>query len=254
MRITPLASGSQGNSLLLQAADRTVLVDIGIPLAAVEERLLEQAVAPRSIDAVFVTHRHRDHIRGVADFCEAHRTPVYGTRRTLRSLSNKLQNSLRRIEAGRPFDFGGLNVHAVQLRHDAPDTVGYRFGDGRHRFAMATDLGCTDGAITDVFVRLDALLLEFNYDEEMLEAGPYPRQLRDRVKADTGHLSNTQAAELLERIAHPGLARVWLAHLSQKNNREELAVAAAHEALGDDSRTELVVAVQEGSSPSLTLP
>lgn len=250
MQVLPLASGSQGNSLLVQSGSTRLLIDIGLGIDEFETRLRMASLDPRSITAVLMTHRHRDHNRGVADFCRRYRTPVYGTRRTLRSLCNKLDQRLHRIEPGQPFDIGGLNVHAVRLSHDAPDTVGYRFDDGRYRFGYATDLGCDEGALCDVFVRLDALFLEFNHDPEMLSGGPYPRQLRDRIASDRGHLSNQQAAALLARLDSDRLQKLWLAHLSHKTNTPELALAAAHGALQPGSPTIVTIAEQDQPSES----
>lgn len=248
MYVLPLASGSQGNSLLVQSEDTRLVVDIGLAIGDFESRLMMAGLDPRSITAVLMTHRHRDHIRGIADFCRRYRTPVYGTRRTLRSLCNKLERRLHQIEAGRPLDIRGINVHAVALSHDAPETVGYRFDDGRHRFGYATDLGCDDGRLSEVFVRLDALFLEFNHDPQMLQSGPYPRQLRDRIASDRGHLSNQQAAALVAGLDQDRLQRLWLAHLSRKNNRPELALAAANGALRDGSSATIEVAQQDRPS------
>ncbi|MCA8957952.1 MAG: MBL fold metallo-hydrolase [Planctomycetes bacterium] len=253
MRIAPLASGSRGNSLLLAAGDQQLLVDNGLPLEQLGDALTTVGVAPSDVTAVLMTHRHRDHARGVADFCRTFDTPVYGTRRTLRSLCNRLQRRLHTIPTDRSFRLGTLDVRAVKVRHDAPDTVAYRFDDGHHRFGLATDLGCADGAIAEVFVQLDALLLEFNYEPELLERGPYPAQLRARVASDTGHLSNQQAAALLQGLAHPGLRRVWVGHVSERNNRPELALAAARSVLPAGARTEVVLATQDLPSEPLLL-
>jgi len=248
MLVLPLASGSQGNSLMVQTGETRLIVDIGLSVDEFESRLIKAAIPPQSITAILMTHRHRDHIRGVADFCRRYDTAVYGTRRTLRSLCNKLTRRLHRIEPGAPFDIGGMNVHAVRLSHDAPDTVGYRFDDGRSRFGYATDLGCAEGALSEVFVRLDALFLEFNHDPEMLKSGPYPRQLQDRIASDQGHLSNQQAATLLSGLDQDRLQRLWLAHLSQKTNRPELALQAARSALRAGSTTTVEVAAQDQPS------
>jgi len=248
MHVLPLASGSQGNSLLVQSGDTRLVVDIGLAIGEFETRLIMAELDPRTITAVLMTHRHRDHIRGIADFCRRYRTPVYGTRRTLRSLCNKLDQRLHQIEADRPFEIRGINVHAVGLSHDAPETVGYRFTDGRYRFGYATDLGCDDGRLSEVFVRLDALFLEFNYDPEMLQDGPYPQQLRDRIASDRGHLSNQQAAALVTRLDQDRLQRLWLAHLSRKNNRPELALEAARSALRAGNTTTVEVAAQDRPS------
>ena len=252
MQVLPLASGSQGNSLLVCSGQTRLVVDIGLGLDDFESRLAVADIDPKSITAILMTHRHRDHNRGVADFCRRYRTPVYGTRRTLRSLCNKLNRGLHTVEAGQPFEIQNINVHAVGLSHDAPNTVGYRFDDGRHRFGYATDLGCDEGSLTDVFVRLDALFLEFNYDAEMLENGPYPRQLKDRIASDKGHLSNQQAATLLKKIDQDRLQRVWLAHLSQRNNKPELALAAAQGAL--QTADPAIIEIAEQDRPSRPWP
>jgi phosphoribosyl 1,2-cyclic phosphodiesterase len=253
MHILPLASGSQGNSLLLEANGQRLLIDAGLEVEDLEARLRAVGEAPSSIDGVLMTHRHRDHRRGVAAFCKKYGTRVYGTRSTLRSVCNTLHNRKRRIQPDHPFEIGGVDVHPVALSHDAPETVGFRFDDGDHRFAMATDLGCDAGAIREVFVDLDALLLEFNYEPELLAEGPYSPQLRARVASERGHLSNQQAADLLAALSCARLQRVWVAHVSRNNNRPELALTAARGALGPDCRAEVVLAAQDVPSPGLWL-
>ena len=158
-----------------------------------------------------------------------------------------------RAKPGRPFRIGHVEVTAVELSHDAPQTVGLVFDDGEHRFGHATDLGCDDGEIREVFVALDALLLEFNYDTEMLANGPYHPQLRSRVASDRGHLSNAQAAALLGALDHSRLRHVWIGHLSRRNNRPELALAAATAALGPDYTGALRIAQQDEVTATLDL-
>lgn len=240
MRITPIGSGSQGNSLLVTSGEERILIDVGFEREELEARLTSIDVTPKSITAVCLTHRHRDHRLGVADFCKEYRVPVHGSRRTLRSLCNKLTKQMYFVEPSRPFRIGHVTVTAVELSHDAPQTVGYVFDDGVGRYGHATDLGCADGAIRDVFVQLDALLLEFNYDPEMLANGPYYQQLRERIASDRGHLSNGQATELLASLDRTRLKHVFIGHVSQKNNTPELALAAAQSALpGFDGTIEL---------------
>ena len=246
MEVIPLGSGSQGNCLLLRAAGQRLLVDQGFELEEVERRLARVGVEPREITALCMTHRHRDHARGVGAFCRAHRKPVFATRRTLRSIDNKLKRYLHTVPVDRQFAIGDLSVRAVPLSHDAPETVALRFDDGRHRFGIATDLGCGEGELLDVFVRLDALLLEFNYDAAMLEAGPYPRQLKDRVASHRGHLSNTQAADLLRALDRSRLRRLFVGHVSKQNNTTELALAAARGVVGEG--VEVVLAEQDAPS------
>lgn len=255
MRILPLASGSQGNALLLEAAGQRILIDQGLELEDLELRLAAAGVAPASIDALLLTHRHKDHIRGAAALSARHGMPIFAPRATLRRLDNRLLHRLVPITAGRTLALGSLRVHPVLVCHDAPETVAYRLDDGEHRFGIATDLGCTDGRLGAEFVHLDAVLLEFNYDPVMLACGPYSRQLRERISGDRGHLSNDQAAAFLAAIAHPGLRRVYVGHLSSKNNHPDLALEAARRALfkADGPAVETVIAAQDQASPALEL-
>jgi phosphoribosyl 1,2-cyclic phosphodiesterase len=250
MRITPLASGSKGNSLLLCSRDQRILVDIGLPLEDIEARLEQADTKPASITAICITHRHRDHCRGIETFSKRHRTPIYGTRRTLRSLCNKLTKRQHIIPTDGPFAIAHIDGYAVSLSHDAPETVAFRFDDGESRFAIATDLGSDAGEIREVFTELDALLLEFNYDDEMLARSADPTHLRERVASDTGHLSNAQAARLLSSIDRSRLRHVWVGHVSARNNRPELAIAAARQALGSNYRGTVRLAEQDAVSPS----
>ncbi len=248
MRITPLASGSKGNSLLLCSRDQRILVDIGLPLEDIEARLAQSDATPASITAICMTHRHRDHYRGIADFSTQYRTPIYGMRRTLRSLCNKLTKRQHIISTSEPFAIGHVVGHAVALKHDAPETIGFSFDDGTSRFGLATDLGSTDGEVREVFTDLDALLLEFNYDDEMLSRSDDPPHLRERIASDTGHLSNLPAAALLSSLDRNRLRHVWIGHVSARNNRPELAIAAAKEALGADYRGTVQIAEQDAVS------
>jgi phosphoribosyl 1,2-cyclic phosphodiesterase len=254
VRILPLASGSQGNALLLEGGGRRILVDQGLEPDELELRLAAAGVDPARIDALLLTHRHKDHIRGAAAFSDRHGVPIFAPRATLRRLDNRLSR-LVPITAGQTLTLGGVRVRPVLVCHDAPETVAYGFDDGRHRFGIATDLGCTDGRLREEFVGLDALLLEFNYDPVMLACGPYPRQLRDRVSGDSGHLSNDQAADFLAGIAHAGLRRLYVGHISSKNNHPDLAVEAAKRALCavEGAAIEIVIATQDRPSPALEL-
>lgn len=253
MKITPLASGSQGNCLLLEAAGEVVLVDNGLELEDVTARLRSVDVEPSQVTAICVTHRHKDHIRGVGPFCQEYGVPVFSPRRTLRALSNKLTALCHPVYTDQSFRIGALQVRAVDLSHDAPHTVGYRFTANGVCFGMATDLGRITPDLPQFFDNLDALLLEFNHDPEMLAAGPYHAQLRTRVGGDRGHLSNPQAAMLLRSLNQRRLRAVWMAHVSTRNNTPELAEAAARGALGEDFSGALYLAQQDQPSAACVL-
>ena len=232
LEVVPLASGSQGNAVAVRYGERALLIDAGLECEELEGRLRSIDLAPGRVDALLLTHRHRDHIRGVADFVRRHKSRVIATRRTIRSLPNDLHRRYQVIQPHSPRKVGGVTVHAFPLQHDAPDTVGFRLHYGRDRYGHATDLGRLDTPVVDGLTRCNTLYLEFNHDLELLWNGPYEAHLKRRIAGDWGHLDNGAAAELLGRVAWPGLARVWLAHLSRANNRPDLALAAAHDALG----------------------
>ncbi len=244
MRITTLASGSQGNAVLLESRRLRLLIDVGLERKELEDRLQSIDVPPRTIDAALLTHRHADHMRGATEFCSRHKVRVYAPRATARRLGTECGKRIQRIVPLEWFGVGHLRVMPVPVEHDAPNTVAYLVEDGPIRYGHVTDLGSTHGHVRQLLTHCTGLYLEFNHDPELLQNGEYPPNLKKRIAGPRGHLSNAQAADLLAALAHPRLQHVWLAHLSRRNNRPELAVAAARDALSG-SRVEFVVAMQD---------
>jgi phosphoribosyl 1,2-cyclic phosphodiesterase len=254
VRVLPLGSGSLGNATLVESGGTRLLVDAGLPIEDLEARLTAVGADPASIDAVFVTHRHHDHIRSANVFAVRHRARIYTTSATARALGTECHRRLTRIEALRPFRHGALELIAVPIEHDAPHTMALRVADGRFAYGHATDLGCTDGPIRDWLADCDSLLLEFNHDLELLEQGSDPPFLKARIRSRLGHLDNRSAAALLRELTGPRLRQVWLAHLSRRNNRPELALAAARAALDSDRHPTITVAAQDEPSAGWTAP
>lgn len=253
MRIQPLASGSDGNATLIEAGpDRLrVLVDAGLDVDSLEARLHAIGVAPASIHAVLVTHRHKDHVRGATDFAVRHRCKVVGSRRTLRSVGSQANRRKHTVAPGNSFSLGALRGRSFAVPHDAPEAVGFRLWDDHHIYGHATDLGSWDDGVVAGLSRCHAIYLEFNHDpDRLLACEDYARQLKERIGGDTGHLSNPQAEALLRTVAWPGLRAVILAHLSRRTNTPEWAEAHARRALGTLG-TEVSIAAQDAPSPAI---
>jgi phosphoribosyl 1,2-cyclic phosphodiesterase len=219
MRIASLGSGSRGNATLVQYRDTTLLVDNGFSLRQFRLRLDRLEVEPDSIDAVLLTHEHGDHSGGVERLCANHGIPLWtavGTARAALSPGFEYQ----RLVAGHPVTIGGIEIVPVTVPHDASEPLQFIFHqlDNGKRFGVLTDTGHITRHIIDAFSSLDALLLEFNYDVDMLASGPYPDRLKQRVGGNLGHLSNEQSLDLLRQIDTGSLNCLIAAHISEKNN------------------------------------
>lgn len=227
MRFASLGSGSSGNATVVAAGDTHVLIDCGFSLRETGKRLARLGLDVRRVSAILVTHEHTDHSKGVASFAERLGTPVYmtqGTRRMLRSWSDGLH--FHCVEAGVAFRLGELDVTAVPVPHDAGEPVQYVFRHVGLKLGVLTDLGSVTAGVIQAYDGCHGLLLEANYDPNLLACGPYPYFLQRRVGGRLGHLSNDQAVELLERLDTSQLRQLVLGHLSRKNNTLDKVQAA----------------------------
>lgn len=236
LRFASLASGSGGNALVADADGTCVLIDCGLRLRDTERRLARLGLAPGDIAALLVTHEHGDHGDGVFDFAAAHGVAVYCTYGTLQALKSggRVLDGVRVVLiSGRQAEaIGGLQVVPFTVPHDAREPVQFVLSDGQRRLGVVTDLGAPTAHVAGMLSGLDALVLECNYDRELLWNGGYPAWLKQRIAGPFGHLDNEDAARLLAALDRSRLKHVVGAHLSQQNNRPALARAALARALG----------------------
>lgn len=233
MIITPLASGSSGNSFLIRNHEASILIDAGLSGKQIVQRLKCAGVDPSCLKAILVSHAHMDHIKGVGVLSRKFKVPVFINDKTF-IVAEKALGKLHRRESfmtGKAFDFAGFRIHPFSVPHDCADPVGFRISNGTAKLGIATDLGIATGLVRNLLTGLNAVILESNHDPRMLREGPYPWELKQRVRSRLGHLSNEQSAELLESIVSDELRVVILAHMSETNNTKELAQKRARESL-----------------------
>ena len=248
LRFASLGSGSRGNALLVESAQTLVLVDCGLTLKAIEERLGGLGRDPRDIDAVLVTHEHTDHIRGVAAFARRYRTPVRMTAGTAAGSASRTPPRLETFNCHRQFEIGDLSIEPFPVPHDAREPCQFVFSNGHRRLGILSDTGHITPHIKTHLAGCDALALEFNHDAEALWAGDYPEHLKQRIASQVGHLNNVQAAELLSHVADSRLQWVVALHLSETNNSPGRVRETLHDALGADHSAEAHLALQHEPS------
>jgi len=234
MRFCSVGSGSTGNGWLIEAGDTRVLIDCGLGVERLTARLARAGVDPATIAALLITHEHDDHVGGAASFSRRYKVPVYATYGTVQGAGDALAGveQLRELEPAGRLAIGAIEVVPVAVPHDAREPVQYVLSDGAVRVGVITDLGSLTAHVVASYSGLDALVLEANHDSGMLQQGPYPKFLKDRVGGRYGHLSNETSARFLREVANDRLQHVVAAHLSLKNNHADLARTALAGALG----------------------
>lgn len=236
MRVCLLASGSKGNAIYIETRESRLLVDAGLSAREIEVRLAGIAVSAADLHGVLVSHEHGDHCRGLGPLVRRHRLPMFAHPQTLRALPRlgKVAD-VREFESGSRLPFRDLEIGAFAVTHDASAPVGFTLTASEGQVGIATDLGIATRLVKDSLQKSRVLILESNHDEELLRDGPYPWPLKQRVRSNHGHLSNAASADLLEALLWEGLEAVFLAHLSEVNNRPALASASAQQVLGRQS-------------------
>ena len=233
MRFCVLASGSKGNSTYLESGSTRILIDAGLSGKAIEKRLAAIQVDAASLSAIIVTHEHHDHICGVGVLSRRFQLPVFVNELTLLAGGKTLQKLARwqPFVTGDSFPFQDLSIHPFRVSHDAADPVGFSIDDGNHSLGYCTDTGKVSHLMQHRLSGCNGIVLESNHDPAMLKTGPYPEYLKQRVRSNTGHLPNHEAADFIHSLRHDNLHHVVLAHISETNNHPDLVWSAMREAM-----------------------
>jgi len=229
LRFLSLASGSSGNCYYLGTLEYGILFDAGIACRSIKKILKENGIELEQVMALFITHDHIDHIKSVGNLGERFGIPVYATQAVhegiedSRFVDQPLVSSRRMIRKDEPVAIRGFTVTAFDVPHDARDCVGYTINYKEDTIVLATDVGHISDTVGAHIRLANHLILEANYDREMLMNGRYPAFLKERIMNGTGHLCNTETADFLANNFRSHLRNIWLCHLSRENNHPELA-------------------------------
>ncbi len=225
VKITPLFSGSTGNSTLIQTSKVNILLDAGRSCKAIVERLAKNGLTLQDISAIVVTHEHSDHISALKNILKRCDIPIYAPSAIVDYIEGTcLCDNVIGVENS--FDLFDMHVDTYKCSHDAIECFGYRFTND-NSIGCVTDTGTADQKLIDFLAPCQTIFLESNHDVKMLTVGPYPYPLKRRIASELGHLSNNQAAEVLKKLINTNVKNVVLAHLSRTNNSKDVALQTA---------------------------
>lgn len=263
--VSVLASGSRGNTTVVESSRARILVDAGISCRETFKRMKSAGIEPRTITAILISHEHGDHVYGLATLAKKLNVPIFMTGATHQSWARSLRDEAGEVPkvaklevffAGRSFQIADITVTPFTIPHDAADPVGFTFHAEGTKIAIATDLGYMPASVCDHLRKCDVLMIESNHDTEMLRVGPYPWSVKQRVMSRVGHLSNESLAQFLTKDYDKGASYIVLAHLSEQNNHPEVARRAAETALGPQQtllQNRLMLAAQDAPTECIRL-
>ncbi|MBP6431179.1 MAG: MBL fold metallo-hydrolase [Ferruginibacter sp.] len=220
--ICSLNSGSNGNCYYVGNDTEAVLVDVGISCREVEKRMAKVGLFIKKVKAIFISHEHGDHIKGVTTLANKYNLPVYITTATAQYGPRLISHLAKPFAAEETIDIGGLSIIPFKKYHDGIDPHSFIIKHNDTTVGVFTDIGKVCQKTIEYFAQCHAVFLETNYDEEMLENGRYPTHLKNRIRGGEGHLSNREALELVKKYNAEKLSHLLLSHLSKENNDEEL--------------------------------
>lgn len=236
MKICSIASGSKGNCTYLESGDLRVLIDVGMSLRETILRMEMRGIDPEGVHAVLVTHEHIDHIRSAGSYSRKFKIPVYVSNQVHSKAAKHLsKTTVIEFESGSPFVFRDVSIDPFPITHDSCDPVGFTIESREGKFGSVTDLGIVTRLVAEKLRGCRALNLESNHDVDMLMNGPYPWELKQRIKSRHGHLSNEESLSLLHELAHERLESLVMAHLSEVNNHPDHVLRSTESFLRDQN-------------------
>ncbi len=222
-----LYSGSSGNSFFVQTDNTNLIIDAGVTLKKIVAALEKLNINGEDIDAILVTHDHIDHTRSIATLSNKYNIPVYANKKTWEAIENiacKIPNNNKKIfNIAETFSIGDIKILPFHTPHDAADPCGFNLYNSNKKISIVTDIGYVSEELLNHLKKSSCILLESNYDPEILKCSSYPYLLKRRISSDMGHLSNISAAKTLASLYDFGLQKALLVHLSKENNFPELA-------------------------------
>ena len=252
-----LYSGSTGNSLFIESSNTKILVDAGESCKKIVQSLSNIDISIDSIDGIIVTHEHIDHVKGLGTISKKFNIPVYANIETWDAMplqKDKIDiTNIRTFNVKETFEIGDLKINPFSIPHDAANPCGYN----NNKISIATDLGHMNSEILNNLENSSFILLESNYDSNILKCSPYPYHLKQRISGPNGHLSNDMAGKTISHLINTGLKQVMLGHLSKENNFPELAYKTVVERLiennYDESSIRLSVAQRFTQTPLIDI-
>ena len=226
IKFISLFSGSSGNSYFLQIDENKYLVDVGVAHSKIVQELKKIGEKISNIDAIFITHEHIDHVRALSLINKKYNIPIYINKKTFNQISSKIeifQENNIKLFTNEEFKHNNIKIKPFSVLHDAIDPVGFSFFDKNdNKATVVTDLGKITDEVYDNVVGSDLLVLEANYDEELIRYSEYPLELINRIVSSEGHLPNSESLNLVADLVDKGLKHIALAHISRSNNNFEI--------------------------------
>jgi len=241
LKFCSLYSGSSGNSSLVQSKDINILVDAGVSGKKIIDALASINIGIENISAILVTHEHSDHTQSIATLSKKYDIPVYANKKTWEAMSDKknkiLEQNIRYFNNNKSFTLNDVTILPFDIPHDAANPCGFSISDKESKISIATDIGHMTNSILDNIKDSNFLLLEANYEPDVLKCSSYPFHLKERIASPVGHLSNIEAGKTINYLTDFGVKNIMLGHLSNENNFPELAYKSVLEQIENKELT-----------------